>query len=73
MGNVATISVLKINEDHTITQFSTFCFDIKSLVESREALSKNDLVRKIQVECRDYKILIVIRKEGESLAEGNSR
>ena len=64
MGDVVTLTVLKMDENHSLTHFSTFCFDVKSLVEARDTLGENHLVRKIQIECRDYKILIVIEKEG---------
>ncbi len=64
MGNAVTIYVLKMDENRTVTQFSTTCLDIESLVEVRDTLDENNVVRKIQVECRDYTILIVIKKEG---------
>ena len=70
MGNVVKVMVFKYVDDRVVTSFDVECIGSESLIEERLILSSDEVdfsnkVRKLQLNCKDSRILIVIQKLGD--------
>lgn len=68
MGNVTNISIMEYQGDFTKSAYHLSCFNLKSIVERRENIDEDihgeRILRKIQLNCENESILIIIEKVG---------